>query len=149
MTAPTWYRKRTDPGALYTARMLGKADLFASIGARIHKDDMPDVLKALGTCLIGVQISLFESMPPSLEEMRARLAYLNDQIAGTKRWGAAITAMDEERRGLLRGIALTEDKPLERRHALCGNCGPCASHCKCLHDTDPGGCYGYTLMEES
>ena len=46
-TTPFWYRKRTDPPALYLARALGCAEMFSCIGPRIHRDDLGDVAAAL------------------------------------------------------------------------------------------------------
>lgn len=45
------------------------------------------------------------------EEWEARLAYLERKIAAYPHWGAALTAMDEEARGLRRAIAMAE-RPL-------------------------------------
>jgi len=43
-----------------------------------------------------------------LERMRARLAELERRIAAAPHWGAALTALDEERRALRRNIELLE-----------------------------------------
>lgn len=52
-----------------------------------------------------------EDRQPTLEEAKERLAYLEREIAAYPCWGAALTAMDEEARGLRRYIAAREDKP--------------------------------------
>ena len=40
----------------------------------------------------------------SKEEAEARLAWLEKEIASYPHWGAALTAMDEERRSLKRAL---------------------------------------------
>jgi hypothetical protein len=42
-----WYRKRTDPSALYVARLCGIADVFSCVGELIHVDDIGDVRRLL------------------------------------------------------------------------------------------------------
>ena len=37
-------------------------------------------------------------------KIRDRIAYLDLRIAATPHWGAALTAMDEERKGLLKRL---------------------------------------------
>lgn len=51
----------------------------------------------------------------TLKEMKARLAYLEKEIADYPYWGAALTAMDEERRGLKQGIKARERKRKEQQ----------------------------------
>jgi hypothetical protein len=40
--------------------------------------------------------------PMTEDQIRARVAEIDEKIANAKQWGAMITALDEERRGLLR-----------------------------------------------
>lgn len=42
------------------------------------------------------------------EELQARLAELDEKIANYPHCGAALTAMDEERRGIMRALAALE-----------------------------------------
>ena len=48
------------------------------------------------------QCGLMHSEHP--EGMRKRLAEIDQEIAETKQWGAKLTALDEERRVLLRNL---------------------------------------------
>jgi len=41
----------------------------------------------------------------TIEQIEARIAYLDKEIAEYPYWGAALSAMDEERQGLLRRLA--------------------------------------------
>ena len=43
-------------------------------------------------------------------EIRARIKELDKQIAAYPYWGAALTAMDEERRGLRQSLELRKDE---------------------------------------
>jgi hypothetical protein len=40
--------------------------------------------------------------------LRERLAELDAEIAATKQWGAKLTALDEERRGILRALGQSQ-----------------------------------------
>lgn len=44
---PKWYRKRTDPEAIYIATQCG-IDLYHCIGDFIHEDDIGDIRRMLG-----------------------------------------------------------------------------------------------------
>jgi hypothetical protein len=38
------------------------------------------------------------------DEMRARVAEINEKIASARSWGALLTALNEERNGLMRAL---------------------------------------------
>jgi flagellar hook-associated protein FlgK len=41
----------------------------------------------------------------SKEEMRKRVAEINERIASARQWGALLTALSEERNGLMRALS--------------------------------------------
>lgn len=62
----TWYRKRDDVNAHYTARECGVMDRFQRVGKMIHEDDLPEVARVLGLTMPVVKDFLFS--PTTLTE---------------------------------------------------------------------------------
>ena len=63
---------------------------------------------------VQIPFCLDESM--TTDQQRMRLAWLEREIAEYPYWGAALTAMDEERSGLQRSLADDEDRRFGQPH---------------------------------
>lgn len=56
----TWYRKKTDPKALYQAESMGVRLMFEAMGERIHENDMEHLIAMLDFPRAVVLDLLFE-----------------------------------------------------------------------------------------